>query len=140
MLVKEVMTRRPDFLDGTASIRQVAEHMRDRNSGFEPLVDQDKIVGVVTDRDIALRAVAEGRGADDPARDIATDPPLYTYEDDTLEDVLSNMQQQRVQRLLVLDSADTKRLTGILTIGDIADHCQDDDLARALVGCTRHYV
>jgi len=140
MQAKDVMTTRPEYLDADVSIRDVADKMREIDSGFEPLVKNDKVVGVVTDRDIVVRGVAEGMDPGGKAMDIASDQPLYTFEDEDLTAVLKNMQTQQVQRLLVLNNATDKDLVGIITIGDIADHCQDDDLAKELVACARHYA
>lgn len=140
MQVREVMTKRPHYLASDVSIREVAQTMRDNNTGFEPLVENDtKVVGVVTDRDIALRAFAEDRSPNDKAKTVATEKVLYTYEDKDVEEVIQNMVEMQVQRLLVLNNEENKDLVGIVTMGDIADHCQDDALARKLVNCARHY-
>ncbi len=139
MQVREVMTKRPHYLASDVTIREAAQTMRDNNTGFEPLVENDKVVGVVTDRDIALRAFAEDRGPNDKANTIATEKVLYAYEDDDVEDVIQNMADMQVQRLLVLNNQDNKDLVGIVTLGDIADHCKDDALARKLVNVARHY-
>lgn len=139
MQVKDVMTKRPEYLNTDASIREVAERMRQTNSGFEPLVQGDKIACTLTDRDITIRAVAEGKGPDDKASSIATNEVLYTYEDNDVKDVLKNMQEQKVQRLVVLNNANDKDLTGIVSIGDIADRCDDDEMARQIASCSRHY-
>ncbi|TLF44786.1 CBS domain-containing protein [Halomonas urmiana] len=141
MKAKEVMTTRPEYMDADVSIRDVAKNMRDIDSGFEPLVKNDKVVGVVTDRDIVVRGIAEGVDPAEKAMDIASDKPLYTFEDEDLSAVLKNMQQQKVQRLLVLNNDTDKDLVGIITIGDIADHCQqDENLAQELVASARHYA
>jgi CBS domain-containing protein len=139
MQVRDVMTKRPDYLSVDATIREVAERMSRDSSGFEPLVEGDKIVGTITDRDIAVRAVAEGRSPDDKASSIATKDVLYTYEDDDVVSVLKNMQEQRVQRLIVLNNSSDKDLSGVVTIGDIADRCDDDSMAREIVNCSKHY-
>lgn len=139
MQVKEVMTKRPRYLDANTTIREVAELMRKNNTGFEPLVQRDKIIGTVTDRDITIRAVAEGRGPDEKASVIATEKVLYTFEDVDVRDALKDMQQQNVQRLIVLNNPDKKDLVGIVTVGDIADNCQDDEMARQIVNSSKHY-
>ncbi|SFR75935.1 CBS domain-containing protein [Marinobacter daqiaonensis] len=139
MQVKDVMTKQPQYLDSDVSIREVARAMSERNTGFEPLVKDNKVTGVVTDRDIALRAFAERKNLDDKASTIATEKVLYTYEDEDVENVIQNMADQNVQRLLVLNNPDNKDLSGIVTVGDIADHCQDDAMAKKLVNCARHY-
>lgn len=139
MQVKEVMTKRPQYLDADATIREAAELMRKNNNGFEPLVRGDKIVGTITDRDIAIRAVADGKNPDDKVSTIATEKVLYTFEDDDVKDVVKNMQEQNVQRLVVLNNPNDKDFIGVVTVGDIADHCDDDELAKQLVNCSKHY-
>jgi CBS domain-containing protein len=139
MQVREVMTKRPNYLDADATIREVANAMRENGSGFEPLGDGSKVTGVVTDRDITVRAVAEGKSPDDKASSIATGKALYTFEDQSIDDVIENMAKEQVQRLLVLDNPDDKNLVGVVTIGDIADKCDDDSLAKKVVSAARHY-
>lgn len=139
MQVRDVMTTRPEYLNVDASIREVAERMRQTSSGFEPLVQGDKIACTITDRDIAVRAVAEGKGPDDKASSIATNEVLYTYEENDVKDVLKNMQEQKVQRLVVLNNANDKDLTGVVSIGDIANRCDDDETARQIANCSKQY-
>lgn len=139
MQVKEVMTKHPRYLDADLTIREVAHAMRENGTGFEPLGDGNKVTGIVTDRDIAIRAVAEGKSLDDKASSIATGKALYTFESESVDDVLQNMANEEVQRLLVLKDADHKDLVGIVTLGDIADRCNDDALARKVVSAARHY-
>ncbi|MDX1635655.1 MAG: CBS domain-containing protein [Marinobacter sp.] len=133
------MTTRPTYLASDVTIAEVVETMSQYNTGFEPLVENDRVVGVVTDRDIALRGFANGHGPNDKASTIATEKVFYTYEDDDVEDVIQNMSDMEVQRLLVLNNRDNKDLVGVITVGDIADHCQDDALAKKLINCARHY-
>lgn len=139
MQVREVMTKRPDYCPSDATIRQVAERMRKDNSGFEPLVQNDRIMGTVTDRDLAIRALAEGKSPDDQASTVATSEVLYAFEDQDVKDVLRNMQQQHVQRLVVLNNHTDKRLVGVVTLSDIADRCEDDAMAREIANCSKHY-
>ncbi|MFQ3788933.1 CBS domain-containing protein [Halomonas sp. A29] len=139
MQVREVMTKRPDYCPADATIRQVAERMRKDNSGFEPLVQNDRIVGTVTDRDLTVRALAEGKSPDDKASSVASTDVLYTFEDQDVKDVLRNMQQQRVQRLVVLNNQNEKSLVGVVTLSDIAGRCEDDEMAREITNCSKHY-
>ncbi|MBS3805457.1 MAG: CBS domain-containing protein [Oleiphilaceae bacterium] len=139
MQVKEVMTTRPQYLSADATIQEVAQTMRDLNTGFEPLVTNDKVVGVVTDRDIAIRGFTDGKAPGDKANTIATEKVLYTYEDEDIEAVCQNMHDQQVQRLLVLNNQDNKDLVGIVTLGDIADKCKDEKMAQKIVNAARHY-
>lgn len=139
MQVKEVMTKHPQYLDADLTIREVANAMRENGTGFEPLGDGSQVTGVITDRDITVRAVAEGKSLDDKASSIATGKALYTFENESIDDVLQNMANEEVQRLLVLNDAENKDLVGIVTLGDIADHCNDDALAKKVVNAARHY-
>lgn len=139
MQVKEVMTTRPTYLSADASIKEVADTMRQYNTGFEPLNDGNKVVGVVTDRDIAVRAVAAGKDPNEKAKTIATEKVLYAFEDDDIEDVVQNMVEQQVQRLLVLNNPKNKDLVGVVTLGDIADHTEDGPMAKKVINAARHY-
>lgn len=139
MQVREVMTKRPDYLSTDATIREVAERMRKDNSGFEPLVQDDKIACTITDRDISVRAVADGKSPDEKASSIGTKEVLYTFEDNDVKDALRNMQEQKVQRLIVLNNPNEKTFVGVVTIGDIADRCDDDEMAREIVNASKHY-
>lgn len=139
MQVRDVMTTQPHYLDSDASIRDVAQIMRDNNSGFEPLTDGSKVKAVVTDRDLVVRGLAMDKKPDEQAISIGTEKILYTYEDTSLEDAMGNMAEQHVQRLLVLNNQSDKDLVGIVTIGDIADNCDDPQLAQKIVKAASHY-
>ncbi|WP_010626708.1 CBS domain-containing protein [Halomonas sp. KM-1] len=139
MQVREVMTKRPDYCSADASIREVAERMRKDNSGFEPLVENDRIVGTVTDRDLTIRALAEGKSPDEKASSVATTSVLYVFEEQDVKEVLRNMREQQVQRLVVLNNQNDKSLVGVVTLGDIANRCDDDDMAREIANCSKHY-
>lgn len=139
MQVKEIMTSRPHYLGEEATIREVAEAMRDNASGFELLTNEQKVIGVVTDRDIVVKGLTAGVALDSPAKDLASSKVLYTFEDNSVEDALGDMSRNQVQRLLVLDDADSKQLVGIITIGDIAEKCRDKNLSDQLVSAIRCY-
>lgn len=139
MQVKDVMTQQPTYFDADVSLREVARRMLEDDTGFELLSDGNKVTGVITDRDIAIRSVAEGKSPDDKASSIATGRVLYTYRNESIEHVLQNMADHNVQRLLVLNNAENKDLAGVVTLGDIADHCNNDTLARKIVNAARHY-
>lgn len=139
MQVRDVMTKRPDYLSMEATIREVAERMRENDSGFEPLVKGDRVAGTVTDRDLSVRALADGKSLDDEVSSIATTEVLYTFEDRDVRQVLQNMREQHVQRLIVLNNQSDKDLVGVVTLGDIANHCQDDETAREIANCCKHY-
>lgn len=139
MQVKDVMTNKPEYLESSATIREAAIRMQEHNRGFTPIGEREKLVGVVTDRDIALRGIGDGKTPDDPVSSVMSSNVLYCYQDDDVNAVLQNMQDQAVQRLAVLNNADNKAFVGVVALSDIARHCKDGDLAQRIVNCCRHY-
>jgi CBS domain-containing protein len=139
MNVRDVMTGRPEYLHGDATIREAAARMKEDDRGFAPVAGKDRLVGIVTDRDIAVRAMADGKSPDDKISSILTGQVFYCYEDDDVRDVLQNMQDQEVQRLVVLNNEKNKDFVGVVSLSDIADKCEDDDTARRIVNACRHY-
>jgi len=100
-------------------IRDAARTMKEIDAGFLPVGENDRLVGIVTDRDIIVRALAEGKGPDTPVRDVMTQEVLYCFEDDDFGVVSSRMGELKVRRLPVLNAS--KRLIGIiLTRGHLA--------------------
>ena len=121
MRVSEAMTREVRVATPGQSIRDVAQIMDEINAGSVPVGENDRLVGMITDRDIAIRAVAQGKGPDTPVRDVMTsEQVLYCYEDEELEQVAKNMSDQQVRRLPVVNRQ--KRLVGIVSFGDVAQN------------------
>jgi len=118
MRVSEAMTRDVRVANPGQSIREVAKMMDEIDAGVLPVGENDRLVGMITDRDIALRAVAQGKGPDTPVRDVMSREVKYCYEDEDLEHVAENMGELQVRRLPVVDRE--KRLVGIVSIGDLA--------------------
>lgn len=139
MQIKQVMTSKPEYLEATATIREAAIRMAEHDRGFTPIAEREKLVGVVTDRDIALRGIANGVTPDDPVSSVMSGKLLYCFQDDKVEDVLQNMHDQRVQRLVVLNNDRNKDFIGVVTLADIAKHCDTDDLATRVMHCCRQY-
>ncbi|HYR33221.1 MAG TPA: CBS domain-containing protein [Burkholderiales bacterium] len=101
------------------SIRDVAKIMAEIDAGAMPVGENDRLVGMITDRDIAIRAVAQGKGPDTPVREVmSTEQVLYCYEDEELDHVAKNMGSEQVRRLPVVNR--DKRLVGIVSFGDVA--------------------
>lgn len=125
MKVRDAMTDNVDYLPPTASLRDAAQEMLSRDCGFLPISDDQgqKLAGVITDRDITIRAVAEGKDPETTrASEILTNKVLYCFADDSLEDAADNMRAQCVYRLIVLDNARDKQLCGVISLGDIVRH------------------
>ena len=118
MRVSEAMTRDVRVANPGQSIREVAKMMDEIDAGALPVGENDRLVGMITDRDIAVRAVAKGKGPDTPVRDVMSREVKYCYEDEDLEHVAENMGELQVRRLPVVSR--DKRLVGIVALGDIA--------------------
>jgi CBS domain-containing protein len=118
MKVSEVMTRDVQLIEPTQTIRDAAKLMAELDAGIMPVREGDRLVGMITDRDIAVRAVAEGKGPDTPIREVVTEDVKYCFEDDDTTDVARNMADLQVRRLPVLTR--DKRLVGIISLGDMA--------------------
>ncbi|CAN5227443.1 CBS domain-containing protein [soil metagenome] len=119
MKVSEAMTGQVTTAAPTDTVRKVAQVMAHVETGAVPIVDNGKVVGLVTDRDIVLRVVAEGRSFDSPISDAMSEGEVFSVkEDDILADATAKMASHQIRRLIVLD--DAGKLTGILSLGDVA--------------------
>ena len=118
MRVSEAMTREVRICTPGQPIREVARTMAAIDVGALPVGENDRLIGMITDRDIAVRAVAQGKGPDTPVREIMSEHVEYCYDDGDLDRVAGGMAQVRVRRLPVVNRE--KRLVGILSLGDVA--------------------
>ena len=118
MQVSEAMSSDVKIANPNQSIRDAARLMAEIDAGILPVGENDKLVGVITDRDIAIRAVGADKGPATPIREIMSSDVKYCFEDDDLDDIAQNMADIKVRRLPVLNSE--KRLVGILSLGDMA--------------------
>jgi CBS domain-containing protein len=117
--IADIMTRDLECVAPQDSLREAARRMRDADIGALPVVDGQRLVGMLTDRDIAIRAVAEDLDLDTPVEDIMSEDVLHCYDDQTVEDVLNDMGDMQTRRLPVLDH-NTEQLVGIVSLGDLA--------------------
>jgi CBS domain-containing protein len=120
MQVKDAMTTDVELASPTQTIRQAALLMGKTDCGALPVADKDSLVGMITDRDIAIRAIAAGKGPDTPVREVMSKEVKYCFEDENLEEVAQNMGDIQVRRLPVVSR--DKRLVGIVSLGDIAQN------------------
>jgi CBS domain-containing protein len=118
MKIQELMTRDVRIADPSQPIREVARTMATVDVGVLPVGENDRLVGMITDRDIALRAVGEGKGPDTLVRDVMSQEVCYCFDDQELDEVAANMADIKVRRLPVINR--DKRLVGIVSLGDIA--------------------
>lgn len=137
MRAKDVMSKKPEFVPPTATLKQAAAQMEAHDFGFLPIGENDRLIGAITDRDIAIRATARGK---DPTkttvRDVMTKNVEYCFEDDDLNEVVSHMESQKIRRLVVLNK--NKRMTGIISLGDVATKCKDEKLCSELTDAVSH--
>ena len=119
MKVREAMTRDVSIASPDDTLQQAATKMAELDAGVLPVGANDKLVGMLTDRDIAVRAVARGKGPQTAVRDVMSEEVKYCFEDEDLATVTANMGDIRVRRLPVLNRE--KRLVGIVSLGDIVN-------------------
>jgi len=128
MLISEIMTRNVQTIPPNSTLREAARMMRDLDVGGLPVCDGDRLVGFITDRDIVVRAIAEGEDPDTcRIADVMTAEVVWCYEDADVEEAGRLMEERQVRRLAVVDR--NKRLVGILSLGDLAVEVEDEDFA-----------
>lgn len=135
MKVAECMSQDVETVSPEAPIREAAQFMLRTDTGVLPVCDNGNLAGMITDRDIAVRAVAEGRGPDTPVRDAMSDEVLFVYEDQDVEDAAMLMSDRQVRRLAV-KSREDDQLVGIVSLADISRSDKGEAAAVALGGVT----
>jgi CBS domain-containing protein len=135
MRVSEAMSRHVRVANVDETIQDAAQIMAEIDAGVVPVSDDDRLVGMLTDRDIVVRAIAQGKGPDTKVGDVMTKEVKYCFEDEKLDQVIKNMGELRVRRLPVLNR--DKRLVGILSLGDIASQDEDEKAGQALQDISR---
>ncbi len=134
MKVSEAMTKDVMLANPAQSICDAAKMMADCDAGVLPVGENDRLVGVITDRDIAIRAVAEHKSPDTPVREVMSKEVLYCFEDDDVQKIAKNMAEQQIRRLPVVNR--DKRLVGIVSIGDLARK-DSGSAGQAVVGISK---
>jgi CBS domain-containing protein len=128
MRINQIMTKNLETLPPNTSIQKIAEEMEKLDCGFMPITENEKLVGVVTDRDIVLRVLAKGK---DPhttqAKEVMTqDSCCCVRGNQEVEEAADEMCKNQIRRLVVTDEND--KICGVLSLGDIATRCKDPDL------------
>jgi CBS domain-containing protein len=127
MLLRDVMTRQIQEIPPEATLQDAAERMKSLDIGALPVCKNDKLIGILTDRDIAIRAVAAGR---DPKKtrvsDAMTPEVCFCFDDDDVEEAAKLMERRQIRRLVVMDH--NKHAVGIVSLGDLATRTRDDQL------------
>jgi CBS domain-containing protein len=132
MKVSEVMTRDVQTIRPDQRVQEAASFMLSADAGSIPVTDGDRLIGMITDRDIAVRGVAKGYGPDTPVRELMSDDIICAREDDDVDDVASRMSEAQVRRLPVID--ENERLCGIVSLGDLSREADEDAANEALEG------
>ncbi|HEX5258511.1 MAG TPA: CBS domain-containing protein [Sphingomicrobium sp.] len=132
MKVSEVMTRDVQTVRPDQRVQDAASFMLSADAGSIPVIDGDRLIGMITDRDIAVRGIAKGYGPDTPVRELMTDDIVCARADDDVDDVASKMSEAQVRRLPVID--DQERLCGIVSLGDLSREGDEGSANEALEG------
>jgi CBS domain-containing protein len=118
MKLKDIMAQNVETVGPDLALKECAEKMKRRNVGVLPVVEGKKPIGVITDRDITLRAVAEGADVNKTkAREVMTREPYFVYEDQTINEACELMEKNKIRRLIVLNREGA--LAGVLTLNDV---------------------
>lgn len=121
--LKDVMSQNVKILDPDATIKDAARQMRDGDFGLMPVGENDRLVGTLSDRDIVIRAVAEGMDANSKVRDVMSNEVVWAYENDSVEKACELMSNHQIRRLPIVNA--DKRLVGIVALGDLAVEVSD---------------
>ncbi|PBC03838.1 CBS domain-containing protein [Mesorhizobium sp. WSM3860] len=132
MKVANCMTKDVAVANPEQSIREVAQMMGQLDAGVVPVGENDRLIGMITDRDMVIRGIALGKGPDTTVRDVMSQEVKYCFDDDDVEHVLANMGDLQVRRLPVLNR--DKRLVGIVSLGDLARKGETTEAGQALSG------
>lgn len=134
--VSEVMSTDVQTISPDDIIEEAAQEMRDGDFGLVPVVEDEELVGVVTDRDIAIRAVAEGKDPSTPVSEVMSEGVVWVNEDDSVEDAARIMSEHQIRRLPVVDSE--QHIVGIVSLGDFAvDSSEIEPVVEALSDISR---
>ena len=116
--IKDLMSRDVKVISPDATIQDAAMQMRSGNFGMLPVAENDRMIGAISDRDIAIRAVADGKSASTLVREVMSTGVFWAYEDDSVDAAARLMSEHQIRRLPVVNA--DKRLVGIVALGDFA--------------------
>ncbi len=135
MKISEVMTREVATVRADQTAQEAANFMLTGDAGSIPVTDGDRLIGMITDRDIAVRGVAKGHGPDTPVRELMTSGLICAREDDNVDEVATKMSEAQVRRLPVIDSSEN--LIGIVSLGDLSRETEGESAHHALEGVSQ---
>lgn len=135
MKISECMTRDVELARPDMTLREAAKLMADCDCGAVPVGDNDRLVGMITDRDMAIRGIAQGKGPDARVSEVMSREIRYCFDDDDVDDALDMMAEQQIRRVPVLNR--DKRLVGIVSLGDLSREHEPRRAGEALSGISR---
>jgi len=135
MKVSDVMTREVQTISPDQTAKEAANFMLSTDAGSIPVTDGERLVGMITDRDIAVRGVAKGNGPDTPVSELMTKNCITAREDDDVSTIASKMSEAQVRRLPVVDG--DEKLCGIVSLGDLSRDGDDQSASQALAGVSQ---
>jgi CBS domain-containing protein len=133
--IRDVMSRDVQLANPDQTLREAAALMKKIDSGVLPVAENDKLVGVITDRDIAIRGTAKGKGPNTKVRDVMSYEVKYCFEDEAVAHVAENMAELQIRRLPVMNR--DKRLVGVVSLGNLATEGALVKSAKALHGISQ---
>ena len=135
MKVSDVMTREVQTISPDQTAKEAANFMLSTDSGSIPVTDGERLVGMITDRDIAVRGVAKGNGPDTPVSELMTKDCITAREDDDVSTIASKMSEAQVRRLPVIDG--DEKLCGIVSLGDLSRETDGSTAGQVLEGVSQ---
>jgi CBS domain-containing protein len=135
MKVSEVMTREVQTVRPDQPVKEAASFMLSTDSGSIPVTEGGRLIGMITDRDIAVRGIARGYGPDTLVRDLMTNDIVCARDDEDVEEVATRMSEAQVRRLPVID--ENEKLCGIVSLGDLSRETDDETAGQALEGVSQ---
>ena len=131
--IKDIMTHGCEWIAPGEPISKAAKIMKEKDIGFLPVGENDKMIGMIIDRDIVVRGIAAGKDASSPVKEVMTAKTFYCFDDQDVEEVCNNLGEIKVRRLPVVNR--DKRLVGVISVGDLAQAA-----TRANVGQTEQQI
>lgn len=128
MKLENTMTRKVEVIRPGSTVREAAQMMRSLDVGPIPVVEDGRLIGMLTDRDITIRATAEGRDPNNtPVRDVMSPEVVFCYSDEDVETAAKLMSEKRIRRLPVMDRE--RKLVGIVSLADLAIDVHDQKMS-----------
>ena len=132
MQISELMTRDPATVTTDQTAQEAAKFMLQGDAGSIPVMEGERLIGMITDRDIAVRGVAQGLGPDTPVRELMSSGLVCARADESVDDVALKMSEAQVRRIPVID--ESENLVGIVSLGDLTRETEGEEAYVALEG------